>query len=76
MIKALIALLVFGGAAVLCFWRAYKVQTAHGAIDGIVRGRVYSRLYLWVLAGTMFVVMALIVSFSAIEPAFMSVGRR
>jgi hypothetical protein len=72
--KALLVLLVFGGAAAVCFWRAYTVQ-AKWAVDGIVKGQVRSRLYLWVIAGTTFLTFALIFSFAAIEPAILG-GKR
>ena len=75
MIKALIALAILGSGAALCFWRAHKIQSRHARPDGSIKAPAYSPMYLWVLAGGMFVLLAIVVPFAAIEPGFVF-GRR
>ena len=73
--KALLILLLFGLPSAFCFWRAYRIQVTR-SIDGIVPGRHYSSMYLWMIAGAGFLVFALIYTYAAVDPAFLSIGKR
>ena len=74
-VKALLILLLMGLAAAFCFWRAYRIQVTR-SVDGIVAGRYYPAMRIWVAAGAGLLAIALVFAYAAVDPAFNSIGKR
>jgi len=74
-VKALLILLLFGLPSAFCLWRAYRIQVTR-SVDGVVSGRHRSPMYLWMVAGAGLLVFALIYTYAAVDPAFLSIGKR
>ena len=74
MLKALSVIVLFG-AAVFCFWRAYRIQV-HRSVDGIVRRpQPYAAMRLWVIAGTGFLLFGFVALAAATDPGFLNIGK-